>query len=294
MIFQHPGHVQSFDKDRLVLADDLRREFLKRVPSGVTDFGVQPRHFQSGLLPIGAVFDLARQAPLKPLQSLFASDERARIFKFLALASRGQRLNANVYADFGFGLPERLDVGFNKDADKIASACIPADRQINDFGIVWKPTTPGNIERLGLLGQSDATIFKGEGIGGIANRLALASRFKFRILRSLLEEISESRIQIKQGLLKHDSADFGKKGFLGLLLPLSEFGRCKLIADGFLLLLPGRSAIFQGLIVNIASAAEGFSQLGRLFISREESVFEGLLDYHLNILHPIDGRGNHC
>jgi len=147
-MFQHPDYVQFFNKDRLVLADDLRREFLKRIPSGVADFAVQPRNFQSGLLPIGAALDLARQATLKPLQSIFGSDERAGIFKFLALTGRCQCLNAKVYADFGFGLPERLDVGFNKDADKIASACIPANGQISDFGIVWKPTTPGNIECL--------------------------------------------------------------------------------------------------------------------------------------------------
>ena len=293
MIFQHPDYVQSFDEDRLVLADDLRCEFLKRVPSGVADFGVQLRHFQSGLLSIVAILDLARQTTLKSFQSHFPSDERTRIFKFLALARRGQRLNANVYADFGFDSPSRLDIGFNKDADKMASACIPADRQINDFGIVGKRTTPGNIERLGLLGHCDATISKGEGVGGIASRLALASRFKLRILRSLLKEISEGRVEIKQGLLKNDSAHFGKKGFLGLFLPLSEFGRCEAIANGFLLLLPGRSAIFQSLIVNIASAAEGFSELSRLFISRKESVFEGLLDYHRNILQPIDGHGNH-
>src|SRR5215475_9947055 len=31
MIFQHPDYVQSFDKDRLVFAYDLRSEFLKRI-----------------------------------------------------------------------------------------------------------------------------------------------------------------------------------------------------------------------------------------------------------------------
>src|SRR5215469_3679626 len=55
VVLNHPGHVQSFDKDRLVLADDLCREFLKRVPSGVADSGVQSGHFKPGLLAIGAL-----------------------------------------------------------------------------------------------------------------------------------------------------------------------------------------------------------------------------------------------
>jgi hypothetical protein len=50
VVLNHPGHVQSFDKDRLVLADDLGREFLKRVPSGIADFGVQFGYFKSGFL----------------------------------------------------------------------------------------------------------------------------------------------------------------------------------------------------------------------------------------------------
>src|SRR5262245_31639231 len=84
-------------------ADDLCGEFLKRVPSGIADFGVQFGYFQSDLISIGAASDLARESALKPLQSLFPFEKRARVFKFLALAGRGQCLNAHVYAYFGFG-----------------------------------------------------------------------------------------------------------------------------------------------------------------------------------------------
>ena len=45
VILNHPRHVQSFHKDRLVLADDPRRKFLKRVSSGIADFGVQSGYF---------------------------------------------------------------------------------------------------------------------------------------------------------------------------------------------------------------------------------------------------------
>src|SRR5262245_211869 len=88
VVLGHPDHVQPFDKDRLVLADDLCGEFLKRVPSGIADFGVQFGYFKSGFLTIGAALDLARQATLKSLQSLFAPDKRARVFDLLAVAGR--------------------------------------------------------------------------------------------------------------------------------------------------------------------------------------------------------------
>ena len=50
MIFQHPDYVQSFDIDRLVLVDDLRRELLKPVPSGIADFSVEFGYFKLCLL----------------------------------------------------------------------------------------------------------------------------------------------------------------------------------------------------------------------------------------------------
>src|SRR5262244_651602 len=62
VILYHPGYVQSFDIDRLVLADDLRREFLKCIPSGIADSGMQSGYSESGFLSIVTAFDLARQA----------------------------------------------------------------------------------------------------------------------------------------------------------------------------------------------------------------------------------------
>src|SRR5262249_44937301 len=154
----------------------------------------------------------------------------------------------------------------NKDTDKIALARISADCQIENFGVIGKWTAPHNIERLGLLGQHDSAIPEGEGVGGVASRLAMTARFIFRILSSLLEEVGESCIEITQGLLKNNRTDLGKKGFLRLLFPLCQFRRSHMIANGFLLLLPGLVAIFQSLIVNEAGAAEGFRQLSDLHI----------------------------
>src|SRR5215813_12684163 len=112
----------------------------------------------------------------------------------------------------------------------------------------------------------------------------MTARFKFRILRSLLEEVLESRVEITQRLLKNDRTDLGKKDFVRIPFPCGEFQCGLVIADGFLLLPPGLAAKFEGLIVNKASAAEGSGKLRSLRVSGEESVFESLLDYHGEIL----------
>lgn len=168
-MFQHSDYVQSFDEDRLVFADDLRGELLKRISSAIADSGVQPGYSESGFLSIITVLDLARQTALKYSQPLFTLDERARIFDLLAVAGRSKRLNTNVYADFGFSLFESFDIGFNQDADEIAPTCVPADSQIEDFSVSRKRATPNNVERFGLLCQYDSTVSKDERIGSIAS-----------------------------------------------------------------------------------------------------------------------------
>jgi hypothetical protein len=293
VILDHPGYVQSFHKDRLVLAYDLRREFLKRIPSAIADSGVQSGYSEPGFLSIITILDLTREATLKYLQSLLTLNERARIFDLLALTGHSQRLNTDINADFGFGLFESFDIGFNQDADKIASTGVPADSQVEDFSVIGKRAAPNNVERFGLLGQCDATLFKCEGIGSVASRLAMEARFKFRIPGSLLEEVGESSIEIAQRLLKNNRADLGKKFFVRFLFPLCEFQGGIVIANGFVFLAPGFAAICQGLIINKASAAEGSGKLCGLRIRGEESIFKSLLDNHVGILQHMSNLCNY-
>jgi len=103
MILCHSDNVQPFHKDRLVLAYDLCREFLKRIPSSIADSGVEFRYSQFGISAVIAAFDLARQSALEPFQTLFSPDQRTRIFNLLAIAGRRKRFNADIYTDFGFG-----------------------------------------------------------------------------------------------------------------------------------------------------------------------------------------------
>jgi hypothetical protein len=64
-----------------------------------------------------------------------------------------------------------------------------------------------------------------------------------------------------------------------------------MIADILRLLLPSCSAIFQGVIVNVAGTTEGLGKLRRLLVSGKESVLEGLPYYHEGILHYT---GSYC
>src|SRR6266508_5004435 len=215
--------------------------------------------------------------------------ERARVLQFFSLTGRSQRLDADIYTDFSFGPLQGLDVSLNQDADEIAPAGVPADGQVDKLRVVGKRAAPHDVERSGLLGQCDPPLSVRAGVRGVASRLAMTTGFEFGILRPLLEEISEGCIEIAERLLKHDGTDLGKKGPVRVLLPFSESGGGRVIVNGFLLLPPCVSAIFERPIVHKAGAAEGPGKLRDLLISGKESVFKGLLDYHWDISHYICG-----
>ncbi len=238
-----------------------------------------------GFLSIIAALDLARETALQFLQPLFPSDERARIFESVSITGNGKGFNPNVNTDLGFDLLERFYIGFDQDADEVSVALVLADRQVNELRIRRKRATPRDIERLGLFGESDLTVSIRESVRRVANGLAIMSRFELRIVRSLLKKVRERHIKIAQRLLEHDGTDFGEKGFFRFLLPLCQFCRSHMIADRLFFLLPGDSSILQRLIVNVSSATECPCELRRLLVSRKESVFERLLDYHEGILY---------
>jgi hypothetical protein len=74
MVLHHSGNVQSFHKDRLVLADDLGGEFLNRISPGIAHRGVKLSELQFCLASIVAPLNLARKTALKLLQSFLSTD----------------------------------------------------------------------------------------------------------------------------------------------------------------------------------------------------------------------------
>jgi len=185
MILHHPGDVQTFDKDRLVLADDLRREFLNRVSSDVADLGVKPGYFEFGFLSIITALDLAGETALQFLQSLFSPQERARIFKPLSVAGNCKGLDADINPDLGFDLLEWFDISFNQDADEVSLAGVLAGCQVDEFCIIGKRTRPAYLKRIILLGKRNPTVSIRESVRGVANRLRAVFRFEFFVIPHL-------------------------------------------------------------------------------------------------------------
>ena len=286
----HSGNVQSFHKDRLVLADDLGGEFLNRISPGIAHSGVKLGELQFCLASIVAPFNLARKTALKLLQSFLSTDKRLGVFKFLSLAGRGESLDPNVNADFGLDLFKGLDFGLNKNADEVTRGTVSADRDAQKFSVLRQGARPGDIQRLVLFGKSDPSLSAGEGARRVAGRLSGLASFILRILRSFLKEGRKSGIQIAERLLKDDAAHFAKEVTLFFFFQFSQHRGCGVIVERLLFLLPGGGSPFKPPVPDVASATESSRQLRALALSRKESVFEGFLNYHAAILHQVAAR----
>jgi hypothetical protein len=148
MVLEHPDDIQSFDVDRLVLANGLGRELVKIVGPNVANPRVKFGDFQPRSVTVLRAFDLARKTALVQAQSLGGLVQTSRILKFLIVAAFGQRLKAEINADISSGLRQRLNIGFDQDADEVASRAVLTDGCADENGVIRQRTRPGDGERL--------------------------------------------------------------------------------------------------------------------------------------------------
>ena len=283
VVLHHPGNVQSFNKDRLVLAYDLGGEFLNRISPGIPHRGVKLGELQFYLASIVAPFNLARKTALKLLQSFLSTDKWLGVFKFLSLTGRGESLDSNVNADFGLDLFKGLDCSLNKNADEVTRGGVSADRDAQKFSVLRQGTRPGDIQRLVLFGKSDLVFFAGESVSRVADRLSGFAALKARIPRPFRKEIREGSIEIAERLLKDDAAHFAQEAQPPLSFQVSQQAGCRVIVKGLFVLLPSCGSRLESPVPDVASATETSRQLRDLFCSRKESVFECFLRDHAAI-----------
>lgn len=97
--FRHIPHLEVFEYNRLVLADDSRAQLVEEVTAHVRDSGVGAGHFESGLPTIVTAFGFAGQRFLFPLQPFGKFPVMAWIGYGLATAGNGETVHAQVYSD---------------------------------------------------------------------------------------------------------------------------------------------------------------------------------------------------
>jgi hypothetical protein len=201
VILEHPGDIQSFDIDGLVLADCHSREFVNVVGANVSNLRVLFGDLNSLFVAIIRPFELARKSALFKAKSLRRLVQWSRILKSRSIAASRQSFDADIYPDIGGGLRQWSNVGFDQNANEVPFCFIFADRCADELRISGQRARPAYLKRLILFGKRDGAVSVGESISLIANRLFVIAAFESRIFGSFLEEVLKRGIKVSERLL---------------------------------------------------------------------------------------------
>ena len=234
VILEHPGDIQSFDIDGLVLADCHSREFVNVVGANVSNLRVLFGELNSFFVAIIRAFELARMSALFKAKSMCRLVQWSRILKSRSIAAGRQSFDADIYPDIGGCLRQWSNVSFDQNANEVPFCFIFAYRCADELRIIGQRTRPAYLKRPILLGKRDPTVSVRESISLIANRLFVLASFEARIFGSFLEEVLKRGIKVSERLLQNDAANIVQKDFLRFLLPLSQRLGCLGVAQGLL------------------------------------------------------------
>lgn len=261
MVFQHPGDIQPFHKDRLVLAYDLRGEFMNVVLARVSDLRVTPRYFKLRLLSVARSRCLSGKTAVKLLQSFLALNKASGVQKPFAIRENGQVLDPDINADFRFDGRKGLNIFSHENTDEVPFSLVLADCQADQFNPVRNLAAPRDIQRFGLLREGQHLPFQAEARPGIPDGLAGVPTLERRIFRPLLKEVREPRTQIPKGLLKNNRTDIREEKLFRFFLQLGQSLAQIRVAQGFFPLLPRFCSQLQAPIVDITRASKRLSKL---------------------------------
>jgi len=280
VIFEHSGDIQPFDVDGLVLADCRSREFVNVVGAKVSNLRVLFGDLDSLFIAIIRASDLARKPALSQAKSLRRLVQWPRILKSHPITASRQSFDADIYPDIGACLRQRMNVGFDQNADEIPFGFIFADRRADELRVIGQRTRPAYLKRLVIFGKPDPTASVCECVRLIASRPSVFAAFEARIFGSFLKEVIKRGVKVSEGLLQDDAAHVIQKSFLRFLLPSRQRFGCLGVAQRLMSFFVGFRPQLKPLIPDKTRAAEGSSELRFLGIGRKESVFIGFLNDH--------------
>lgn len=102
-----------------MVLDDLGRELVQEVGSGVGDFLVDPHHFDALLAPIGAACFAAGEDALGSGELLLERAEEARVCDLRAVREDGEVLQADVHAAGLVGLRKFGHFALGEEGDEV-------------------------------------------------------------------------------------------------------------------------------------------------------------------------------
>ena len=213
VVANHTAHVQILDTDRIEPANEVGRDLVHMVRSGIGNVSVNLGNMQAGTLTTPTALDSPCEHALRSCQLSLPLFTVAHVRNPLTIreggeagdpevnpdrcASLGQFLEGFVEAERHEVLPDGV-LGYRTRCRDTAKLSTPADLQVANLG-----DGQGLVERLELEARTGV-------LSGLLPVLALEGR----IAGSALEEVAEGTLQMSQGLLCRNGRDLVQPGMV--------------------------------------------------------------------------------
>ena len=281
-VFHHVGCTQRFTNQRLVFTNQFGRYLVQPIPTDVGYSFLYLRNLQSCSVPPTRTFCPATQSPLLECQPLRVLACRSNVLKPLTVTCDSQCFDTEVDPNLCC-CRRQTAVGFvDANTDEVFTGRGNTYRDCRRFGA--KASGPSNIQSSDLCeGKVVVSAIPFEGRTGKLSRLMPLLPLKSRVLRPLLKEVDECRIQMAQALLQRNTRNLLEPSRFVLLLPTGQLLRSCPVSSSFTSLLVRVGSMLQCTIENITNTSERLRQNLLLCRSRIEPIFVRF-DRHSNII----------
>ena len=282
-IFDHVLDLQTFHTNELVFLYQLCGQFVLKILTTVSNFGVNFGNFQFCFSKICRAFLLLTQTTLILCQLRFILIGVFGITGFNTFRGNNAVFNAKVNTDTVFRSRKAFYFLAAKQRNKVASGRV--FRNSDSGWPVWNVSTPTDIQRFFVLGKSQLSIVPFESGTGVFSTLVSTLLFESRVICPTFPEVLEAGLEVSECLLGRDTGNVIQPRKVRVFLQRSQSTGRLVVSDSLALVVPSIGTQPQSPVINKAYTAERMSQLLLLFCCWVKPEFVRLLNH----VHTIAG-----
>src|SRR6266700_2218012 len=280
VVFDHILDVQTLDAYDLVLTYDLSRELVLIITPSISNPGVDTSDFQLCLASVLRALFRACMSSLSLRQFLIILGKERGVSRGVSIARDDHRLQSQVKPDLLIHYWQMLHIFLNQDGDKVAMSTIFGDGHTRGFTAFGQGTRPVDIKGCLHLSKSEGMPVPAKSVGSIGSRLCAVFLVEGGVLSTSFEEVSESGIQVSEGLLEGNAGHFRKPGRLFLLFQFSQHTCQLIVVETLTTLEESIGTRSQCPVIGVATTPKGTSKDVSLFISWVKSIRVCFLLFH--------------
>lgn len=270
VVFDHSAQVQILNADCVEVLHHVGSELVRRVHSGVSDFGVQLGDGPNSMLAPIATLGLARQSALQERHALGVSVPVFRVGNSLASGQRGKPVQPEVNPDSLASCRELHRINLDNERSEVAARGITHDSQA---GCVQNGVArPLDLDVADLCQRQSVRFnIQLESAFGVLHALRAVLSLKARVAGALLKKVLVGGLQVAQALLHRHAGNIVQPGDIRLSLELGQGGACLCVADALAVLEPDAAQV-QRPVVNVTHAPKGLRKMFGLGIRWIQAV----------------------